>query len=266
LRLDTPAFNNRTWRRRATKRLIYAGLKRTFDHFLPVGSASTEFLLSVGVDERKMTVFPYTVDLDHFRQGADLARSKRPALKRQFGLRPDLPVIVSVAKFVEREAPWDLLRGYRTIQGSASLWLIGDGPCRDALEETARGYGYENVVFGGYVPYSDLPTAYGVSDAFVHAANNEPWGVSVQEALAAGLPALVSSGVGAGPDFVSVGENGFVYAVGNDDELGHRLLPLLELSGSDRVHRATSQALSKCEYPPMWQGLTDLAARLRATA
>ena len=78
----------------------------------------------------------------------------------------------------------------------ACLWLVGDGPQRPALEDYAREHSSERIVFGGYVPYLELPLVYAAADVFVHPARYEPWGVSVQEALACGLPVLASSLVG----------------------------------------------------------------------
>jgi glycosyltransferase involved in cell wall biosynthesis len=145
----------------------------------------------------------------------------------------------------------------------AQLWLVGDGPERRALEDYAREHCRNRVNFGGYVPYSELPAAYSVANAFVHPARYEPWGVSVQEALAAGLPVLASSKVGAARDFLTPGKNGFIYDVGDIDELRRMFPQLLSLIPSAEARRVTERNLAKCEYPRVWATLTDLAQRYR---
>jgi hypothetical protein len=116
-----------------------------------------------------------------------------------YGLPEAEPVILAVTKLHPRESPWDLLRAYCAMDSpGCCLWLIGDGPERRALEEYARLHTSVGVVFSGYVPYPELPAAYDAADAFVHPARYEPWGVSVQEALALRLarPRFIDGGCG----------------------------------------------------------------------
>jgi glycosyltransferase involved in cell wall biosynthesis len=169
-------------------------------------------------------------------------------------------VVVAVTKFHPRESPWDLLRAYSAMDSpGACLWLVGDGPERRLLEEYARRSCSGGVVFGGYVPYPELPAAYGVADAFVHPARYEPWGVSVQEALASGLPVLVSSMVGASRDFVTPGTNGFIYRAGDPGDLRRKFPQLLSLISSAEARTTTEQNLAKSEYPRIWTTLIDVA-------
>ena len=69
----------------------------------------------------------------------------------------------------------------------------------------------KQVTFAGYVKYPELPKYYGISNLFVHISNNEPWGVSVQEAMATGLPIITSEFVGSSVDLIENGKNGFTY-------------------------------------------------------
>jgi glycosyltransferase involved in cell wall biosynthesis len=264
LRLDTPSFRSERRAKRAVRRGFYAGLRLTFDHFLPVGLSAADFLARMGIPRGEMSLFPYTVDLDHFRRSSKVDPDARRNLRRKYGLPIGELVAVSVTKFHPRESPWDLLRAYCSMDSpDAYLWLVGDGPERPALEEYARQHCPGRVAFGGYVPYEDLPTAYGIADAFVHPARFEPWGVSVQEALACGLPVLASSRVGAARDFVTPGKNGFIYGVGDTEEL-RRLFPrLLALVSSPEARRVSAENLARCEYSHIWAMLSKLA-RLNA--
>ncbi|MEK6274459.1 MAG: glycosyltransferase family 4 protein [Actinomycetota bacterium] len=260
LRLDTPSFRRERPAKRAIRRLFYTTFRRVFDHFLPVGSSSAEFLEGMGVAREQMSLFPYTVDLDHFRRGSTISAPSRRDLRRKYGLPEAGPVVVAVTKFHPRESPWDLLRAYCAMDSpGACLWLVGDGPERAALEEYARRRCPSGVVFGGYVPYPELPAMYGVADAFVHPARYEPWGVSVQEALASGLPVLASSMVGAARDFVTAGKNGLIYRAGNSEELGLKFPELLSLISSAEARKTTEENLAKCEYLRIWTTLTDVA-------
>jgi len=67
------------------------------------------------------------------------------------------------------------------------------------------------VQFRGHVDYQDLPALYGLARVLVLPSVAEPWGLVVNEAIACGLPVLVSQGCGAAADLVENGQNGFVF-------------------------------------------------------
>ena len=116
--------------------------------------------------------------------------------------------------------------------------------------------------FPGYVPYPELPALYAAADLFVHAAREERWGVSVQEALACGLPVVASSRVGAGYDLVEVGGNGFVYPAGDDAMLAHRIGEALALD-PERFRQRTAAILARWDYAATWRHLLSAAERVR---
>ena len=57
----------------------------------------------------------------------------------------------------------------------------------------------------------ELGAYYGLASAFIHAPVVDQWGLVVNEAMAAGLPVLVSTGAGAAEDLVKEGVNGFTF-------------------------------------------------------
>jgi glycosyltransferase involved in cell wall biosynthesis len=65
-----------------------------------------------------------------------------------------------------------------------------------------------------------MPGAYAAADVLVvPSSHDETWGLVVNEAMASGLPAIVSDQVGCAPDLVIPGETGFVFHAGDDDAL-----------------------------------------------
>jgi len=89
---------------------------------------------------------------------------------------------------------------------------VGDGPRRTALEaQVARLDLGGHVRFPGFCQYDELPAYYGLADALVLASTHEQWGLVVNEAMAAGLPVLVSERCGCAPDLVVEGETGYTF-------------------------------------------------------
>jgi glycosyltransferase involved in cell wall biosynthesis len=75
------------------------------------------------------------------------------------------------------------------------------------------------VILPGFRQYHELPALYGLAGAFVHASTTEQWGLVVNEAMAAGLPVIVSHCCGCTPDLVQNGVNGFTFDPCDVEEL-----------------------------------------------
>ncbi len=245
------------------KRLFFASyLKRKYDLFLGAGSLTLDYLRDFGVPHWRMGLFPYAIDAEAFQSRSALSPEERTAVREQLGVPADARVVLSVAKFNDREAPWDLLRA-ATRRDCEDIWLVlaGAGPDWKRLEEFTRDQGLTRVCFPGYIPYPRLPALYAASDLFVHPVREEVWGVSVQEALACGLPVVASSRVGAGKDLIEPGGNGFVYKLGDDRELAHRIDDALALS-RERVRERSREILSRWNYAASWRHLLEEASRV----
>lgn len=67
------------------------------------------------------------------------------------------------------------------------------------------------VYFPGFRQIDELPRFYAHAGAFVHASTTEQWGLVVNEAMACGLPVIVSNRVGCAQDLVQEGVNGFTF-------------------------------------------------------
>ncbi len=119
---------------------------------------------------------------------------------------------------------------------AARLLIAGDGPERRALEALAAALRLSRVRFTGYLAEEHLPGLYAASDLLVHVARQETFGLTIVEAAAFGVPAVV------------VDEGGPRYTV-VDGETGRRVAAeepalaaaLLELLGDPRAARAMGE-------------------------
>lgn len=262
LRLDSALFESPPPRARAKRVLFELVLKRMYRLFFGVGSLTLDYLRFFGVPEERMALFPYAVDVEAFRRGSDLSPAKRALARARLGIPENARVLLSVAKLNPREAPWDLLRAFaRRYENDRWIVIAGDGPERPALEAFARERGLERVVFLGYVPYPELPALYAISNLFLHPAQEERWGVSVQEALACDLPVITSSRVGASRDLIAPGSNGATYAAGDDAELARRIDETLRLD-PEAVRMLNRRILVDWDYAASWRGILRAASRV----
>jgi glycosyltransferase involved in cell wall biosynthesis len=105
----------------------------------------------------------------------------------------------------------------------SAIWhlvLLGDGPLRSSIFDLRSSLGLEaSVHLPGFTQYDELPAYYARAGAFVHASATEQWGLVVNEAMASGLPVLVSNRCGCAAELVQAGKNGFTFDPGNIEEL-----------------------------------------------
>lgn len=207
------------------KRLVLPRILRRYHTWHPVGSAAELYLEAIARTRRPLFRFPYAPDNDWFARESAPWRAQRSDWRLAQGWGTDDFVVLGVLKWHPREDPLTLVRAFidlRRAFPAARLVLVGDGPLRDEIESGLMMH-REAVHLPGYVSYRDLPCWYGVADVFVHPAHSEPWGVSVNEAMACGLPVIASDGVGARHDLIEVGVTGDVYPVGDVQGLAERL-------------------------------------------
>lgn len=96
----------------------------------------------------------------------------------------------------------------------------------------------------GFKQYDELPVYYGLASAFVHASATEQWGLVVNEAMASGLPVLVSNRCGCAMDLVKDGVNGFTFDPHNVEQLASLMFKLSTLNSLAGRSEAKTAPLS----------------------
>ena len=223
------------------KRLALPFWLRRYDTWHPVGTLASEYLRTIAKTEKTVRYFPYSVDNAWFAERAAVHRKSQADLRRQIGFSKDDFIVLGVMKWHRREDPLTLVDAVGKInreKNRVKLILVGDGPLRPDVKQAAERM-KDSVHFPGYLPYSELPKYYAVSDVFVHPAVGEPWGVSVNEAMACGVPVIAAESVGAGRDLIAKGETGGTFPDGDIDRLAESLI---ELYRSPEVAAAMGKA------------------------
>jgi glycosyltransferase involved in cell wall biosynthesis len=207
-------------RSRVRARLLRV-LFRNTSGFMVSGALNADYYRHYGADADHFFLLPWAVDNDRFAEASGFAPGERDAMRARLGIRPDQTVFVFSAKLVERKDPMTLLRAYEQLpdRDRAAVLLLGDGILRQPLETFARENALDNVHFAGFVNQSELPKYYGMSDVFVLPSTYEPRGAVINEAMACGLPVIVTDRCGSIGDIVLDGENAFVYPAGDANAL-----------------------------------------------
>jgi glycosyltransferase involved in cell wall biosynthesis len=170
------------------------------------------------------------VDNGHFERGAKRAREGKKIFQEQKRLPENFFLVVS--RFVEKKNLYNVILAYldyykKTNVTAWHLYVVGDGPLKKQLLDLVNQLHLEDFVhFEGFKQYDELPIYFGLAKAFVHASKTEQWGLVVNEAMASGLPVIISEPCGCVPELVHHGLNGYIIDPHNQNSLTKALLAI----------------------------------------
>jgi glycosyltransferase involved in cell wall biosynthesis len=208
---STAADAVRRRHREAIKRLVV----RLCNAALVAGAPQSDYVRCLGLATDRVFCGYDTVDNVHFAHGAQSVRANAHLWRRRLGLPERF--FLAASRFIAKKNLAGLLDAYAAYRQRAGpdawhLVLLGDGELRAAIESRiARPDLAGRVMLAGFRQYDELPAYYALASAFVHASTTEQWGLVVNEAMAAGLPVLVSERCGCAVDLVANGINGFTF-------------------------------------------------------
>jgi len=208
----------RKWLVELAKRKLITWL---FDGAVVGGKRARRYMAKLGMRGMAVAVGYDVVDNAFFTELVDGARGS--LLQRTHRV----PFFLYVGRMASEKNISTLLKAfsaYREQGGQWSLVLVGDGPLADILrQEAGRLSCSESIVFAGYKTASELISFYAHAGCFVLPSKREPWGLVVNEALAAGLPVIVSSHCGCSDDLVEPNCNGFLIDPDEPSQLSQSL-------------------------------------------
>ncbi|MBV9463663.1 MAG: glycosyltransferase family 4 protein [Verrucomicrobiae bacterium] len=220
LRGESNLLGPRPFWKSALRRLTLAKTLRQASALLAIGARNRDFYRSHGVPDSKIYDAPYFVDNDWFAEG----EREREEARREIGARPGEFIFLFSGKFIPRKRPADLLRAWLSLpeasrESSRVIW-VGSGELQGGLEDLARSAPPGKMIFTGFQNQRAIRKFYGAADALVMPSDfGETWGLSANEAMAAGTRVVLSDRVGAAPDLVRPGVTGEVFPCGDLAEL-----------------------------------------------
>jgi glycosyltransferase involved in cell wall biosynthesis len=215
--------------RRALKESVKRRVLNLCSAGLVGGQPHADYLAMLGMPRQNIFQGYDAVDNEYFAQNANEARAQSSELRTKFGL-PENYFLAS-ARFVEKKNLPNLIRAYalfrdqaqkmkRPISGIWNLVLLGDGHLKPELSRLIASLGLQEVIqLPGFKQYGELPSYYALARVFIHPSTVEQWGLVVNEAMASGLPVLVSSRCGCSRDLVQDGVNGFTFDPSNLEQI-----------------------------------------------
>ncbi|HET6426667.1 MAG TPA: glycosyltransferase family 4 protein [Planctomycetaceae bacterium] len=193
------------------KKRLQAWLVRQYAGCLAIGRENAAFYRARGVPADRVFSSPYCVENERFAAAADPER-RRLARKRWNVADHEVCFLFS-GKLIDKKHPRELIIAFREaiVGATARLLMVGDGPLRQDCEAMAQQHQLP-VTFTGFLNQTEILDAYAAADALVLPSDaGETWGLVVNEAMAAGKPAIVSNRAGCAGDLILPDETGCVF-------------------------------------------------------
>ena len=197
---------------------------------------------TVGSSSGRVQVVPQGVDTERFHPGGADA-----SWRDRLSGRPDEPIVGVVGRVDPEKGITTVVEAMAMLAGSAGrsrLAVVGapaldDGAYDAAVRAEASALLGDRARFVG--PVDDVPAVLRSLDVLVNASASEPFGLSVLEAQASGVP-VIGTDAGGIPEFVTDGETGLLVAPGRPDELAAGLSRLLDTPALQHELAAAARA------------------------
>ena len=222
-------------RRRTLRRLV------TCDRVIAVSSFVGRQAIAAGTDPARLTVIPNTIDV-----------ASIPAAGREKTGDHHAPVVLGqIGRFVDDKGFTDTVEIYRRVLAEhpgTRLVLVGDGPLRDEVEAAVAALPVPaDVQLTGW--QSDPSSWLEQMHVFVHPTRQEPFGLAVLEAMAAGVP-VVAYGDGGVAEIIVDGVSGFLHGYGDIDGMTASVARLVGDADLRREVGAAAQRRVKEAFDP----------------
>jgi len=208
------------------------------DKVIVLSELAKKSMVKHGVDESKIFVNRCGVDLSCFRPGKK---------------KDDIFRITQCSGLIPRKGAHYLIQAFSELNlPNSELLFVGSPPTDPALQKILSKYSKKNIKFVGHVPQSQLPAYYQKSSVFILPSLADGFGMVVPQAMACGLPSIVTEKVGAA-ELIKEGHSGFIIPAQSIDALKEKITFYYEnkeacLSMGNEAWRSVSSGYTWDDY------------------
>jgi glycosyltransferase involved in cell wall biosynthesis len=253
------------WDRRRGYRLVEfmkARFLKLCSGFVVPGRSSLNYLTDLGIAKQRIFTAPNAVDTALFSKLAEAARGDESRVRARHRL-PSRYVLY-VGRLVRDKGVFELLEAYAQLEPglrcNIGLVFAGNGSDDRELVERAKRIVPGTIQFLGFVHREELPEIYALAAGLMFPTLSDPWGLVVNEAMACGLPIIVTSVAGCALDLVQDGWNGYVVPPRDASQLAIAMANLLGDSERREEMGRRSRERLEAYSPAEWaRGMLEAA-------
>lgn len=233
------------------KRFLLSGASA----YLASGKMAKNYFLQLGADEDKIHIHTFSTLHSGDISKCPVGHAEKKLLREKLRLPSDKKLAIAVGRFIPLKRYLELIEVWKTMPDDYILLLIGGGEEEARYKKRIEENHIKNVILEGFHPKQELFEYYKAADVFVHPTSYDVWGLVVNEAMACGLPVIVSDRCVAGLELVQNGENGYLVELGNDVEMCEYVQKICE---NDEMHNMMAVNALKTIRPYTVDNMADI--------
>tara|TARA_B100000508_G_scaffold140981_1_gene144795 strand:+ start:288 stop:1223 length:936 start_codon:yes stop_codon:yes gene_type:complete len=191
--------------------------RKNFDYCFVPGIPQKSLALKMGFTDKQILTGAYTADVDKFNTYFELRKNSNTGSGK----------FLYLGRYIKRKGIFDLWKAYQKYREKGGLWELY---CIGTGSEWDNRYEGEGVTHFGFKQPHEIFEVIKDCTAYILPSHFEPWGVSVHEMAAVGMPMILSNQIISGTQFLVSNENGFSFQSGNVDDLCEKMITISGLS------------------------------------
>jgi glycosyltransferase involved in cell wall biosynthesis len=211
---DSNLLNKSSALKNVLRKVVLKWIYMKVDYAFYVGTLNKLYFLKYGLKEQQLIFAPHAIENERFAR-KQINQSKK--IRSDLQISEDKIVILYAGKLDVNKNVCLLLEAFIELNlSNLHLIIAGSGLLQNVLRSRAKQI--KNVHFIDFQNQTEMPALYQACDLFCLPSKSESWGLSINEAMAAGKAILVSDKVGAAVDLVTR-TNGRIFKSDNVEDL-----------------------------------------------
>ena len=196
--------------------------------FVSDANVSRDKAVAFGMDPERTVIFPWGVDIEQFLPKKEERGKKTKAANRKSKIVNPKSITLFCSRTWESIYGVDVLAKafvkVASVNPDVNLILLGGGSQGAKIRQILMNGGVmERVHFGGHVAQAELPRWYHMADLYISPSHVDGSSVTLMEALASGLPCLVSD-IPGNKEWIEEDVNGWLFSDGDANDLAEKIL------------------------------------------
>lgn len=181
---------------------------KNFKYVWVPGEKQVQFAKKLGFSPSEIFTGFYTANVERYNSAYINAKDKKTQkYPKQF---------LYLGRYVQHKGIFDLWSAFRNYKNNGGTW---DLVCAGTGDQWNNRIESEGIFHKGFIQPVEIPALIENSGAYVLPSHEEPWGVSVHEMAAAGMPLLLCNRIGSIKTFLEEGQNGYSFDASSVDQI-----------------------------------------------